>query len=153
MACCRAFTIDGEFQPKVDLKTVCSSGTAGVLSIAPSPNKTWDRHIADYAVPDIPDEMAETLASWYNHGSNSQDSQPRGRGRPKKAKLDSPLQASQRDDMMHILKRIGFDGIQERSSSDGRLIFDANCVDGQRTACPCCDNIHDHAASGGSLWW
>ena len=152
---CRAFTIDGVFQPKVDLKTVCSSGTAGVLSVAPSPNKAWERHIADHPIPDIPNDMADTLASWYNSGNDrtAADDQPRGRGRPKKAKLDTPLQPVERDIMLDVLKRIGFDSIQEISSSHAKLVFDANCVDGHRTACPCCGGVHEHSSSGGSLWW
>ncbi|KAL0041337.1 hypothetical protein WJX77_012707 [Trebouxia sp. C0004] len=43
-----------------------------------------------------------------------------------------------------ILKRVGFINVETKGMSGGKLVFDANRVDGVRTACPCCSVVHEN---------
>ena len=47
----------------VDIITRCSTGTGGVLCVAPSPDKTWVRPLQTTPVPDIPDSLARYIAA------------------------------------------------------------------------------------------
>jgi len=43
----------------IDIKTLTSTGTRGVISIPPSPNKKWYRELGKYKVLDMPDNFTE----------------------------------------------------------------------------------------------
>ena len=45
----------------IDIKTVCSTGTGGVISIFPSPNKQWARAPYDYPPLVIPDPLLDYI--------------------------------------------------------------------------------------------
>ena len=72
----------------IDIKTVCTTGTAGFLVVTPSENKEWvpDRELWNREMIDIPDVMVKTLMSW----------KVRKVGRPKKiaSSLDSVAASS-----------------------------------------------------------
>ncbi|PNH10549.1 hypothetical protein TSOC_002706 [Tetrabaena socialis] len=44
----------------IDIKTVCSTGTGGAISIFPSPNKKWIRALYDHPPIDLPDDLFES---------------------------------------------------------------------------------------------
>lgn len=48
----------GEVLP-VDIKTVCSTGTGGIIAIAPSPNKEWIVEPIKNKILDLPDEFVD----------------------------------------------------------------------------------------------
>lgn len=63
--------IDADNMPlELDIKTVCSTGTAGVLVIAPSSNKNWvpDRAIGQIDIPDISDQLLNDLVALKKDG-------------------------------------------------------------------------------------
>jgi hypothetical protein len=43
----------------IDIKTICATGTSGVIAIPPSPNKVWIRALGDYDPLPISDEFIE----------------------------------------------------------------------------------------------
>lgn len=47
---------------EVDVKTVCSTGTAGLIMVHPSSNKTWVRSLWDTPLPQIPEELVRAIA-------------------------------------------------------------------------------------------
>ena len=51
-------------EPKIDFKSICSTGTSGVILVAPSPGKTWIRSICDpkYKPFDMPDDLIHAVA-------------------------------------------------------------------------------------------
>lgn len=49
----------------VDIKTICSTGTGGIISIWPSPNKEWIRSLYEYPPIDLPDELFTFIKSRY----------------------------------------------------------------------------------------
>lgn len=49
----------------IDIKTVCENGTGGVISLYPSPNKTWIRHLFDYNPIDLPNKLLDFLVARY----------------------------------------------------------------------------------------
>ena len=54
--------------PDIDLKTVCATGSCGLLNVAPSAGKVWLRPIFSVDIPDIPHDMARDLAGMYHVG-------------------------------------------------------------------------------------
>jgi len=66
---------------EIDIKTRCKNGTAGVLSIYPSPNKQWLRIPYKQNPIDIPDELVEFLAVNHIHNFKKQ-----GNSKPKALK-------------------------------------------------------------------
>jgi P4 family phage/plasmid primase-like protien len=50
----------------IDIKTVCSTGTGGVISIFPSPRKKWIRPLYTYPPIAIPDELVEYIVSHHD---------------------------------------------------------------------------------------
>lgn len=55
---------DGAAQRRVgiDFKTICQTGTSGVVVVAPSTNKHWLRRPWEYAMSIIPDDLLEAVA-------------------------------------------------------------------------------------------
>lgn len=51
---------DGATLP-IDIKTVCATGTGGVISIFPSPGKQWLRSLYDHPPIPIPDELLDYI--------------------------------------------------------------------------------------------
>lgn len=51
---------DGEVIP-IDIKTVTSTGTRGLISVPPSPNKVWERALGEHAVLDMPQDFVEFI--------------------------------------------------------------------------------------------
>lgn len=71
----------------VDIKTRCSTGTAGIVVIAPTPGKAWIASLATHAPPPIPDE----LVRWIDQKLCRNKSEPEA---PKKRRRrDSPPRA------------------------------------------------------------
>ncbi|DBA73262.1 TPA: hypothetical protein ACH3X1_011325 [Trebouxia sp. C0004] len=88
--------------------------------------------------------MATTLAGWYHSGTSSAAPQ-RGPGRPRKvAKVPETMRSTDLAEVSDILKRVGFINVETKGMSGGKLVFDANRVDGVRTACPCCSVVHEN---------
>jgi Bifunctional DNA primase/polymerase, N-terminal len=58
---------DGAAQrlPHVDFKSVCATGTGGIVVVAPSKNKRWVRPLWSTPVVDIPDCLLEAIAAPY----------------------------------------------------------------------------------------
>jgi phage/plasmid-associated DNA primase len=58
----RGIKIDGKSVP-VDIKTICSTGTAGVIIIAPSKDKKWFNSIYDDDIKDIPTSIIKFISN------------------------------------------------------------------------------------------
>lgn len=55
----------GNDGPEVDFKTICSTGTSGVIAVAPSVNKQWERTFWDYELlPFDEDLMMYIVNNW-----------------------------------------------------------------------------------------
>lgn len=140
----RCFSIDGKLVD-VDLKTLCKTGTSGVISVAPSDGKKWLKSLTDHVLPDIPDEFARTLAEMYHKPIVS------------KAHLVSrlPQHVSDNSDfnvsnmqILHRLEAAGFHSLIILSKTANGFSFDANRTLGLRGQCPLCQQ--DHANNN---WW
>lgn len=53
----------GQREPKIDFKAVCSTGTSGVIVVAPSLNKKWIKTLWDTPVPEMPFDLLDAIAS------------------------------------------------------------------------------------------
>ena len=51
-----------QIQPKIDFKTVCSTGTSGIIVVAPSVNKHFVREITETNLIEIPQNILEAVA-------------------------------------------------------------------------------------------
>lgn len=60
--CDAARIYDGNLVPnQVDIKTVCSTGTGGLLIVAPSPNKTWVQPLYTSDPPPVPHDLLQYI--------------------------------------------------------------------------------------------
>ena len=71
---------------KIDIKTVCSTGTGGCLEVAPSPGKTWLRPPWVHPPMDIPDDFLSFLLSYHADHTVS----PSTKSLPKKSRPLGP---------------------------------------------------------------
>ncbi len=153
---CFAEVATGKQIKKIDLKTLCKTGTSGVLVIAPSANKTWVRPLWNTTVPDMPKDMTESLAAMYQARKSTRSLIKRSVGRPpkrndKSAHDETPtyLQDKKVQSACLVLTKAGFNEIKIVSITEDGFNFDAqrNC-DGDRTTCPLCLTKHDN-----QHWW
>ncbi len=49
----------------IDIKTLCSSGTAGVLKVHPSPGRKWIRSPFKYDIPEMPEDIRTFIEETY----------------------------------------------------------------------------------------
>ena len=56
----------------IDIKTITSTGTGGVISIPPSPNKIWERELGKHTVLALPDRFVEF---YQHHTQQDRDSE------------------------------------------------------------------------------
>ena len=55
---------DGDKVLPIDIKTVCSNGTGGIISIFPSPGKTWLRPLFKNPPIDLPDSILDYIVKY-----------------------------------------------------------------------------------------
>lgn len=70
--------------PKVDLKTLCSTGTRGMIQVYPSPDKEWIDGEFLPAADDLP-EMPETVQKWCKNNASKKKKKTR------KVKMNEPV--------------------------------------------------------------
>jgi hypothetical protein len=144
----RCFT-EGSQILDVDLKTRCSTGSGGNIVVSPSAGKSWIRPLYSCAIPDVPDDFAERLASMY-HKPN-----PTAPVRPKRSQKSALRPTADSPDyvvpptVLESLHAIGFKNVSVLSVSDSGFSFDANrSVTGERSSCPLCNHTHEN-----NNWW
>ena len=126
----------------VDLKTICQTGTAGVLSVAPSQGKHWIRAIYDHPVSKMPDQLATYLASLYGQRTFVQRKPPLNGPRMIKTAMNCSQKVVSQD-VFPCLHQIGFQDIRIISLTENGAIFDV-----KRDRCPLCGHQHDR-----NHWW
>jgi phage/plasmid-associated DNA primase len=55
----------------IDIKTVCSTGTGGIISIFPSPNKSWINSIIDHDLLELPDSLLQFVLKHSKHSKQT----------------------------------------------------------------------------------
>jgi P4 family phage/plasmid primase-like protien len=80
----------------IDIKTVCSTGTGGVISIFPSPNKQWARAPYDHPPIVIPDTLLDFILERHkDYGFRRSQPPQQARAQPlKQVKTDDDTQSS-----------------------------------------------------------
>ena len=139
----RCFSIDGQVVD-VDLKTLCKTGTSGVISVAPSDGKKWLKSLEDHVLPDIPEKFARTLADMYHKPVISKAHLVSRLAQPvsENANLVPSMQ------ILRLLEAAGFYSLAILSKTANGFSFDANRTLGLREQCPLC--LQEHTNNN---WW
>jgi P4 family phage/plasmid primase-like protien len=67
----------------VDIKTLCKTGTRGVISIPPSPNKTWVRQLGKCSIAYMPDEFVQHYNTFRKQRPSESNTKKNTKKKPK----------------------------------------------------------------------
>ena len=133
---------------KVDLKTVASTGTGGLVVVSPSKNKSWIRPIWEAPLLSVPKDMAESLADMYQARKANNGIKKKKAGRPAKNAI-VPITDKLIKNTIDLLDQHGFINIIMISMTEDGFNFDAQRSDeGVRCECPNCSHLHEN-----NMWW
>lgn len=105
------FDEDGVTKKEVDCKTIATTGTGGIIIIAPSPNKKWLNSIYDNDITAIPDDLVKYLKKNWSFCDKRQ--------------LEKTKTEKKKDDTQAIIDK--FKGIYKEELNEG---IDVNLLKG-----------------------
>ena len=98
---------EGSPKMDIDIKTITGTGTAGVLCVAPSPDKTWVREPSG-ALPPISDHLVTELARMRQHVVGARSRPPRPSPSPPVTRANRPnVEEVDDTEMYRLLSLLG----------------------------------------------
>jgi P4 family phage/plasmid primase-like protien len=90
----------------IDVKTVCSTGTGGLISIWPSPGKEWVHPLYECPPIELPAELFEFIRSRYKAGKNAREPKSDAVWQPSVAGHDSVSERASESTDVALAKRL-----------------------------------------------